>query len=57
MPLPDDWLDLENDLQSAIMVACEHQGLAEALAQLIALDALVECRRRILERMRAAPKD
>ena len=57
MPLPDDWLDLENDLQSAIMVACEHQGLAEALAQLIAVDALVECRRRILERMRAAPKD
>jgi hypothetical protein len=57
MPLPDDWLDLENDLHSAIMVACEHQGLAENLARLVAADALVECRRRILERLRATPND
>jgi hypothetical protein len=57
MPMPDDWLDLEDDLQSAIMVACERQGLAEDLARLVATDALLECRRRIVERARATPRN
>jgi hypothetical protein len=54
---PDDWLDIENDLQSAIIVACERQGLAEDLARLVATDALLECRRRIVERTRTMPRD
>jgi hypothetical protein len=52
MAMPDEWLDLETDLHSAIMVACERQGLDQNLAQLIATDALIECRGRILERIR-----
>jgi hypothetical protein len=53
--MPDEWLDLEAELYSALLTACERQGLHENLARLIATDAMVECRRRILERMRDQP--
>ena len=55
MPMPDEWLDLETELYGALLAACKRQGLHENLAQLIATDALVECRRRILEKMRDQP--
>jgi hypothetical protein len=51
MGMPDEWLDLETDLHSAIMVACERQGLDQNLARLIATDALVECPGRTRKRM------
>src|SRR5262249_51990663 len=56
MPIPDDWLDLETDLHSPIMAACVRQGLAEDLARLIAIDALVECRQRIVERVQVTSR-
>jgi DNA-binding GntR family transcriptional regulator len=55
MAMPDEWLDLENDLHRAIMTACERHGLDENLAQLLATEALLECRGRILERMQNPP--
>jgi hypothetical protein len=57
MGMPDEWLDLETDLHNAIMLTCERQGLDPNLARLIATDVLVECRGRMFERMRTAPRD
>lgn len=57
MGMSDEWLDLEVDLQSAIIVACERQGLDQNLARLIATDALIECRGRARKRMQFATRE
>jgi hypothetical protein len=57
MGMSDEWLDLEVDLQTAIIVACERQGLDQNLARLIATDALIECRGRARKRMQFATRE
>jgi hypothetical protein len=56
MSIPDGWLDLECDLHSAVLTACERNGLERQLARKIASDAVIAWRRKRANRTGPAYK-
>jgi hypothetical protein len=50
--IPKGWEDLECDLHSAVLAACEKNGIDRMLARKIASDATIDTRHRSIDRLK-----